>query len=66
MQIGAKFAFRALPLHRSHDLFADNEELFAKFRGGNPGYDLIVPTQWIGNLALIGLAFALLRRVTRR
>ena len=27
-----------------YDLFADNEELFAKFRGGNPGYDLIVPT----------------------
>jgi spermidine/putrescine transport system substrate-binding protein len=27
-----------------YDLFADNEELFAKFRNGNPGYDLIVPT----------------------
>ena len=27
-----------------YSLFADNEELFAKFRGGNPGYDLIVPT----------------------
>ena len=27
-----------------YDLFADNDELFAKFRGGNPGYDLIVPT----------------------
>ncbi|MGF1527577.1 MAG: PotD/PotF family extracellular solute-binding protein [Candidatus Competibacterales bacterium] len=26
------------------DLFADNEELFAKLRGGNPGYDVIVPT----------------------
>jgi len=27
-----------------YDLFADNAELFAKMRGGNPGYDLIVPT----------------------
>ncbi|MCY4005973.1 MAG: spermidine/putrescine ABC transporter substrate-binding protein [Rhodobacteraceae bacterium] len=26
------------------DLFADNDELFAKLREGNPGYDLIVPT----------------------
>src|SRR5579872_957476 len=24
-------------------LFASNDELFAKLRGGNPGYDLIVP-----------------------
>ena len=28
----------------TYDLFADNEELFAKLKGGNPGYDLIVPT----------------------
>ncbi len=27
-----------------YDLFADNQELFAKLRDGNPGYDLIVPT----------------------
>ncbi len=26
------------------DFFADNDELFAKLREGNPGYDLIVPT----------------------
>jgi spermidine/putrescine transport system substrate-binding protein len=26
------------------DLYADNDELFAKLRAGNPGYDLIVPT----------------------
>jgi len=26
------------------DLFADNDELFAKLREGNPGYDIIVPT----------------------
>ena len=27
-----------------YDLFADNDELFAKLKTGNPGYDLIVPT----------------------
>ncbi|NND89890.1 MAG: spermidine/putrescine ABC transporter substrate-binding protein [Granulosicoccus sp.] len=27
-----------------YDLFADNDELFARLRGGNPGYDLIVPS----------------------
>lgn len=27
-----------------YDLFADNDELFAKLRAGNPGYDVIVPT----------------------
>ncbi len=26
------------------DLYADNDELFAKLREGNPGYDVIVPT----------------------
>ena len=26
------------------DLYADNDELFAKLKEGNPGYDLIVPT----------------------
>ena len=26
------------------DLFADNEELFAKLKAGNPGYDVIVPS----------------------
>src|SRR3546814_2943597 len=25
------------------DLYADNDELFAKLRAGNPGYDVIVP-----------------------
>lgn len=28
----------------SMDLFADNDELFAKLKAGNPGYDVIVPT----------------------
>jgi len=27
-----------------YDLFADNAELFARLREGNPGYDVIVPT----------------------
>lgn len=26
------------------DLYADNDELFAKLRNGNPGYDVVVPT----------------------
>ena len=26
------------------DLFADNDELFAKLKAGNPGYDVICPT----------------------
>lgn len=33
------------------DLFADNAELFAKLKGGNPGYDVIVPSDsWIERL----------------
>ncbi|MEL7465168.1 MAG: spermidine/putrescine ABC transporter substrate-binding protein [Pseudomonadota bacterium] len=28
----------------NYDLFADNDELFSKLKNGNPGYDLIVPT----------------------
>ncbi|MGF1625371.1 MAG: PotD/PotF family extracellular solute-binding protein [Alphaproteobacteria bacterium] len=28
----------------TYDLYADNAELFARFREGNPGYDVIVPT----------------------
>ena len=27
-----------------YDLYADNDELFAKLKNGNPGYDLIVPS----------------------
>src|SRR5688572_18656975 len=27
-----------------YDLYASNDELFAKLRGGNPGYDVIFPT----------------------
>jgi len=33
------------------DLFADNAELFAKLKSGNPGYDVIVPSDsWIERL----------------
>ena len=28
----------------TYDLYADSEELFAKLKNGNPGYDLIVPS----------------------
>ncbi|MEM7198469.1 MAG: extracellular solute-binding protein [Pseudomonadota bacterium] len=34
----------AMGIDVTMDLFADNEELFAKLRHGNPGYDVIVPT----------------------
>ena len=38
------------------DLFADNDELFAKLRGGNPGYDLIVPTNdYVERMILAGM-----------
>lgn len=34
----------ATDIEAKMDLFADNDELFAKLRAGNPGYDVIVPT----------------------
>ncbi|MGO1118639.1 ABC transporter substrate-binding protein [Rhodovibrionaceae bacterium A322] len=38
------------------DLFADNAELFAKLRDGNPGYDLIVPTNdWVARMVAAGM-----------
>ncbi|MEQ8666786.1 MAG: spermidine/putrescine ABC transporter substrate-binding protein [Rhodospirillales bacterium] len=30
-----------------YDLFADNEELFAKLKAGNPGYDVIFPSDYM-------------------
>ena len=37
------------------DLFADNDELFAKLREGNPGYDLIVPSNdYVARMAAAG------------
>lgn len=35
---------KATGISVSMDLFGDNTELFAKLREGNPGYDVIVPT----------------------
>jgi spermidine/putrescine transport system substrate-binding protein len=35
---------KATGIETKLDLFADNDELFAKLKGGNPGYDVIVPT----------------------
>ncbi len=38
------------------DLFADNEELFARFKKGNPGYDVIVPSDtFVERMAKAGL-----------
>ncbi|HZY30741.1 MAG TPA: spermidine/putrescine ABC transporter substrate-binding protein, partial [Candidatus Methylomirabilis sp.] len=31
----------------NYDLFGDNEELLAKIQPGNPGYDIIVPTDYM-------------------
>jgi len=30
-----------------YDLYGDNEEMFAKLKAGNPGYDIIVPTDYM-------------------
>lgn len=38
------------------DLFADNSELFAKLRAGNPGYDVIVPSNdWVPRMVAAGM-----------
>lgn len=38
------------------DLFGDNSELFAKIRAGNPGYDVIVPSNdFVDRMAKAGL-----------
>ena len=43
-----------------YDLFADNEEMFAKLRAGNPGYDLIVPSnEYVERLLLAELLLPL-------
>lgn len=30
-----------------YDLYGDNEEMFAKLKEGNPGYDIVVPTDYM-------------------
>jgi spermidine/putrescine transport system substrate-binding protein len=35
---------KATGIETKMDLYADNDELFAKLKAGNPGYDVIVPT----------------------
>ncbi|MHA1152661.1 MAG: ABC transporter substrate-binding protein [Alphaproteobacteria bacterium] len=35
---------KASGIEAKMDLYADNDELFAKLREGNPGYDVIIPT----------------------
>ncbi len=38
------------------DIFGDNDELFAKLREGNPGYDVIVPTNdYVARMAKAGM-----------
>ena len=42
---------RATGIEVKLDLFADNDELFAKLRNGNPGYDVIVPSgNWVARM----------------
>jgi spermidine/putrescine transport system substrate-binding protein len=39
-----------------YDLFASNDELFAKLREGNPGYDVIFPSHdWEERMAVAGM-----------
>ncbi len=39
-----------------YDLFASNEELFAKLKAGNPGYDIIVPTDYmLADMITVGM-----------
>ncbi len=39
-----------------YDLFANNEELFAKLKAGNPGYDIIVPTDYtLADMITVGM-----------
>ena len=41
-------------------LFANNDELFAKFRAGNPGYDVIMPSnEYVTRMAEAGLLIPL-------
>ena len=42
------------------DLFADNDELFAKLKDGNPGYDVIVPTNdYVERMIIAGMLLPL-------
>lgn len=51
----ADFA-RATGIEVKMDLFADNDELFAKLREGNPGYDVIVPSaNWVARMIPAGM-----------
>lgn len=46
------------------DLFSDNDELFAKLRAGNPGYDVIVPsTNWVARMSAADLLMPLDHRL---
>jgi len=46
--------------HVNMSLFASNDELFAKLRGGNPGYDVIVPSHdFLARMAMAGMLMPL-------
>jgi len=42
---------RATGIRVRYDLFASNDELFAKLRAGNPGYDVVFPSNdWVARM----------------
>jgi spermidine/putrescine transport system substrate-binding protein len=51
---------KASGTHVSMSLYASNDELFAKLRGGNPGYDVIVPSNdFLQRMAKAGMLMPL-------
>src|SRR5687767_10730220 len=51
---------KATGIEAKMDLYADNDELFAKLKEGNPGYDVIVPTNdYLERMILAGMVMQL-------
>ena len=47
---------KATGIQTKMDLFADNDELFAKLKEGNPGYDVIIPSDtYVQRMAAAGM-----------
>ncbi len=48
-----------------YDLYANLEEMFAKFQAGNPGYDIIFPSDYmVGQMIALGALFCLIAIVS--
>jgi spermidine/putrescine transport system substrate-binding protein len=51
---------QATGIETKMDLFADNDELFAKLKEGNPGYDVIIPSDtYVQRMATAGMLIPL-------